>query len=267
MLLFRKNLLLYTGFILSVSCNNDVGSSRGPIVLGDSSLIVTETDPKYLTNYVTDIQLLSASADSAATDTFASNSPASGQARSEGEGLQIAFKEITVFIPDIATKTYTPQEPEKSAGVSYQIVDGKIRGNSLHLTRSEITRVSQRYMTTVVVKNKAGARLILETLNYTTAWDEITGKDGIYPVTGLEDAGLTHAKASAATIRNAVTQMARRKRYSRQDIRAWEAAVRQVRSIKDDPLTVVLRSVMWKIEGKDKDGKPYVKQVRLDLSF
>jgi branched-subunit amino acid aminotransferase/4-amino-4-deoxychorismate lyase len=65
---------------------------------------------------------------------------------------------------------------------------------------------------------------------------------------------------SPSALRNAVQQAARRQRLNRSDTQEWLDAVRNVRSANQSPATVVLRSVMWRIEGKG-----FSKELRIDL--
>lgn len=262
--------LFFLSLLALLSCDTNIrGGGRGAIVLGDSSTIVTETDPQYLHHAVADIHVLPLTEDSNATagraDTFRS-APPEKAARSSGEGLKVAFKELTVFIPEIKTRTYTRQDPQTSSGVSYQLTEGTLKDRDLHITgNAAVEKISQRYMTTVILENGNNSPLILENLNYTSSWKEIPGEQGIYPVTGIEENSLSYTKASPSTIRNAVNQAIKKKRLSKNAAREWQQKAEKVSSVNQKPLSVILRSVMWKIEGKDAQGKPFVKQLRIDL--
>jgi len=45
----------------------------------------------------------------------------------------------------------------------------------------------------------------------------------------------------------------------------WLRTVRNVRAANQKPLVIMLRSIMWKIDGKDADGKPISRQIRIDM--
>lgn len=250
------------------SCKEDKKQNSSPIILGDSSTIVTETDPNYLTDFVDDIQLrtvqedtLLAQIDSAhINDSIAANSKTMPDM--QGKGLKIPFKEVTVFIPGIETKTYTEQHPEKESGVSYEIVRGELQGNQLQFSGATITEIEQRYITNVIAKTDLGI-LELDALSNLTDWEPLKGSGNTYTITGLDKPDAK--RVSAAQIRSAVSRAAKNKRMSRQNIRKWESAVRKVKSVNQSPLSVVVRSVMWKIEGKDENGKFFHKQVRIDF--
>ena len=251
------------------ACKENRKQAGGPIILGDSSTIVTETDPRFLSDYVDDIQLQTpppdtsvAVGDTAATatpqDTLATVAPPPPD---PGPGLKIAFDEVTVFIPGIQTRTYG-SNPVTAHGASYELVAGDLDGNKLQLTGATITRVQQRYRTEVWAKTSLGS-LELDALGQTTNWMTIDGDKQGYAIWGLKNP--VFRKVSPAQIRSAVNRAARNKRMSRQSIRKWEAAVRNARSVTQKPLQAAVRSVMWKIEGRDSRGRGFQKQVRIDI--
>lgn len=260
--------------LLFAACKDNSKQGGKPIVLGDSSSIVTETDPAYLGDYVDDIQIREIPKDTvapetqAATDTTAPQTTATTQpaqpAAPKGSGLTVGFKEVTVFIPGIKTKTYRNQDPIKANGATYQLEGGNLVGNQITVSGANVTRVSQRYITRVVAENDLGT-LNLDALGTTTSWSPLKGNGKTYAISGLEPNRLEADKANQNQIRNAVSRAARSKRMSRQNIQKWEQSVRNVRSVNQAPLSVELRSVMWKIEGKDASGKIFQKQIRIDL--
>jgi len=275
----------YLLLLLCAACNTEGGKNRGPIVLGDTSTIVTETEEKYLTNFVDDIQVLPreaevptdtsslAAADTTrATDTATPPPVAASEepllpvapAGDAGDGLHVNFKEVQVFLPGIEAKSFRNQNPARSNGVSYQLTDGNIRGNVLKITGATVTRVSQRYITTVIAKNELGT-LNLESLGTTTEWRQLQGRNGSYTISGLEPQRLQTRNVPAANIRNAISRAARRQRLSRQTVQKWEQVARRITSVRQKPLSLALRSVMWKVEGRDARGRSFTKQVRLDM--
>jgi hypothetical protein len=278
---------LFIASMVVVSCNQGGKGSKasGPIVLGDPATIVTETDSQYLQNMVLDIQMNAKPSEpepAAATDGETPAIPDSAivneqlrkkeeaqqkeQPKEEvkeepkkeapkGKGLTMDLKEIEVFIPNIAGK---------GKNTSYQLTSGSLNGNTLKITGGTIQKVSQRYQTVVVATSSQGT-LVLDNLSTTTGWQTMKGSGGNYAITGLADNRLQAPKASAQAIRSAVEKAARKRKYSKAGINKWAAAVRNVRSVNQKPLDVKLRTVMWKIDGKDSKGKAFSKQLRIDL--
>lgn len=257
------------------SCNNEGGSgSNKPIVLGDPSTIVTETDTQYLQDFVADIKILKQtpqvptahdSTAAAPVDSSVQTPPVAATNEIPKEsGLTVPFKEVTIFIPGVETKTYTKQNLEKAPGASYEITDGQLQGNELKILNGDVDKVSQRYQTIVVAKSELGI-LVLESLNELDEWKPVKGKGNIYPIKGLTKKELEYKRVSNAAIRTAVTKAARNARLSKANQNKWVASVKNVKAVNQKPLSVALRSVMWKIEGKDPNGKRFQKQLRIDI--
>jgi hypothetical protein len=259
---------LFIASMVVVSCNQGAGNKAGgSIVLGDPATIVTETDSQYLKDMVMDIQMNAKPSEpepAAATETetpaVADSAIVNEQLRKKeeapkGKGLNADLKEIDVFIPNIVAR---------GKNTSYQLTSGHLNGNTLKITGGTIQKVSQRYQTVVVASNNLGT-LVLDNLTTTSDWQTMKGSGGSYAITGLADSRLKEPKASAQAIRSAVEKAARKKGYSKSAMNKWAAAVRNVRSVDQKPLDVKLRSVMWKIDGKDSKGKAFSKQLRVDL--
>lgn len=262
------------------ACNGvNSSNNHAPIVLGDSSTIVIEKDSQYVHDYVTDFHpnLPAASetpdtpaaekpaATTAATPATATTTTAPAQQAppvAPGKGLVIKFNEVTISIPGIATKSYS--NSQNANGASFQLVSGTVNGNHIQITNGTVTKVSQRYQVAVILKNHMGT-FQLSTLSETTDWAPIQGGNNVYTISGLEPNKLKMPAATTAEIREAVQKAARGRRLSKKKEQELLLSVRNTRSVNQAPLSTVLRSVIWKIEGKNAQGKPYQKQIRLDM--
>lgn len=265
--------IVICGFLYS--CNDMDTKSRGPIIMGDSNTIITEADSQYLHDFVADITPLepqpvadTAHADTAqkdSTQALAAQAPAApAVAAADGKGLKVAFSEVALFFPGIeARPAANSRNLQHATGATYQLLNGELNGNTVKITSGNITDVSMRYMTGVHAKNQLGIlKLDLGTL---TSWHSLKGSNGVYEISGLDDRHLVTDKAGPSQIRSSVIRATREARLSRKMQREWQNSLRNVRSVRQHPLSVYLRSVMWKIEGKDANGKPFMKQVRIDL--
>ncbi len=275
-------ILLPVIIICSLTACRDQNSSksRGPIVLGDSSTIVTETDPAVLHDQVVDLQPVlatenSAEAASPAPDTAkAESAPPDNQTAAAQtaatpvqavDGLNVPFKEVTLSIAGIRTKSYGKPDLQKARGASYQLTGGNLAGAQFRASGGTVTKVSQRYETVVRLQDGSD-KLALESLGkYTSDWTPLSGRNGVYTIAGLEKSNLEFRDVSPSAIRNAVQQSARRSRLSRSETQEWLDAVRSIRSVDQSPSTIVLRSVMWRVEGKDAAGKSFNKELRIDV--
>jgi hypothetical protein len=265
-----RTLLFLTCIVAASACNSDrTSKSRGPIVLGDSSTIVTETDEQLLQDQVPDLKpaIEEESASAPAGDTAAAKPAASTSAAAAptGNGLTVAFREVSFFIPNIETRSYNRGDLKNARGASYEITGGNLPGNTIRATVGSIQKVTQRYET--ILKLKDGTdELPLESLGkYASGWEPLTGSNGVFAIRGLEPASLEYKQVNPSSLRNAVQQAARRQRLNRQDTQDWMDAVRNVRSANQAPAMIVLRSVSWRLEGKDAAGKNFNKEVRIDV--
>ncbi len=262
---------------LLFSCKDHPSNNHGPIVLGDSSTIVTENDPQRLKDLVADLQPVipppenpdsvaakaQAAADSAKKTKTAVTSPSVATSLPDVAGLKAEFKEVTVLIPGISAKQAGRADLQRANGAVYTFVSGTINGSTIRVT-GNITKVSQRYQTTVVLKNEMGT-MAIDPLSTTTGWEALKGSNNQYKITDLDQKSLDYPDVGTQAIRSAVMKAAKRHRYSRKKVAEWEYSVRRVRSVNQKPMYVMLRSVMWKIDGKDANGKIFSKQIRIDM--
>jgi hypothetical protein len=258
---------------LFAACNDDENNkTSGAIVLGDTSTIVTEKDSRNLGDFVADVKVKEAERkqeeearqqqeEQAAT---VSQQATAYQPITTGKGLQVAFKDIQVFIPGIETKSFSNQNPERTGGASYQLTAGNIKNSQLRISGASITKVSQRTISYVLASSDLG-KLRLQSLGHTSDWYEIKGSNGVYAISGLNPNQLEVKNTTPSAIRNAVLREAKRSRCSRKTIQAWDDALGNNPSLSRLPFTVDVRSIMWKIEGKDAQGRTFYRQLRIDL--
>ncbi len=266
--------------VLFFSCNNVQTKNHGPIVLGDSATIVTENDPDKLRDLVKDLtpeiktsdvkdsieaaqkaaaQQKEADTAKKATATTTQQAPAT----LTGNGLKADFGSFTFLIPDVTAKLASNPNLARANGAVYSFTSGTIAGNHIQVTAG-VTKISQRYQTVIAIKNQLGT-LPLETLSTTTAWQALKGTGNVYKITGLDEKMLEYPEANKNTIRAAVMKSCKRHKISRRKTEEWEASVRNARAVNQKPMFVILRSVMWKVDGKDANGKVFSKQIRVDM--
>lgn len=270
------NLLIASSIVLLASCTNPISNkNHGPIVLGDSVTIITESDPNKLVDQVPDLKPAIEEAveqmpvkdttKPVIADQQPQETPAAQTQAPVGNGLNIAFKEVTIFIPNVTTRSYGNKNLQNARGASYELQSGELAGNTLRMMNGTVQKVTQRYQTVIVLKD-GGDILPLESLGtYSSDWEALRGNGNSFQISGLAANQLQANKVSQSSIRNAVQQAGRRARMSRSEIADWEDIARNVRSANQAPATVLLRSVSWRIEGKDSRGRAFNKEVRIDL--
>lgn len=277
----KTALPIYIFVLLAMSACNDSDNPTGqapPIKMGDPATIVTETDTQYLADIVPDLNLntgrpvtiASTKPDStppaAVPDTTQAPTPASETvaAQPTGKGLKVPFPQVEFFIPNIETKTYKEPNLETDYGASYELTEGTLRDNKIYIKGAQIEDVYMRYQTIIVARNNLGT-LPLESLRKLTDWKKQKGSNGVYEIEGLEPNKLEGLKVSNKAIRNAVSRDARGRNWSRSGVQKWLNAVRNTRNSTQKPLHTELRSVMWKVNGKDANGRPFTRQLRIDV--
>lgn len=270
----RLLLTISAGWLLFSACNSPATQSHGPIKLGDPATIITETDPARLQDVVAELK----PATTAPVQPVAQQQPADTAKHTQpatvttpvpppqaANGINIAFKEVTIVIPGITAKQFGKTDLTNATGAVYSLLAGQLQGSTLRIGGAAINKVSQRYQVVVVLKGRNGY-LPLESLGATTSWAPIQGANGIYPVKGLTEQELIYPKANESAIRNAVQRAARSRRLSRAKTQEWlDVLGRNIKATNQRPLAITLRSVMWKIDGKDASNKPFSKQIRIDI--
>lgn len=274
-----RYIILAAAWLLA-SCGSQQQGPGGAIVLGDSATIVTEKDEAQLKDLVTDLQPVippaedkdkdpePTPADTAKTVAAAqpaTATPAQAQALPAGPGLRAEFGEVTVFVPGLNVKQHGRADLSRASGATYSLSSGNLDGATLRVS-GNVTKVSQRYQTIVVLNSDMGD-IALDALVYTTSWKAIQGNNNTYSVDVPSARNAEHNNAGAASIRVAVQKEARQRRLNPRKRQHLFDEVRNVRSVTQKPLSVVVRSVMWKIDGKDERGRNYSKQVRLDIPY
>lgn len=281
----RRNSLygiLISGLILLSSCGDSQSQKHGTIVLGDPSTIVTETDSSRLQDMVTDLkpqikpaapeveEPSSKPADPPSPEKPVTEAPpaqvpapASAKMQISGPGLNADFNIMSMQVPNLDVQPAGNKNLARANGAVFIYKGGNINGNVIKVT-ANVTKVSQRYQSVIVLKNELGV-LPLETLTKTASWQAVKGANNVYRIAGIDEKNLEYEDAGAGEIKNAVSKAASKRRYSRKKVQEWVNSVKNVRDVKQKPLHVMLKTVMWKIDGKDADGKLFSKQIRIDI--
>ena len=275
-------MFLIAGVALLGGCKSNNAKNHGPIVLGDSSMIVTEKDPKKLADLVTDLQpdippavntdsIAKAEAEKSKSQETAKDTahkavvvaPIENSMLPDVAGLKAEFKEVTVLIPGVSAKISGNANLKNSNSAVYTLLSGELDGTSIHV-KGNVTKVTQKCQSVIIVKNKLGS-LPLDNLTETSDFEAVKGSKNVYPVTNIDESSLEYPKVNNNAIRNAVTHAANKRRMNHKKVQEWVNSVASVHSANQKPLVVTLRSVIWKIDGKDEKGKNFSKQVRIDV--
>lgn len=248
--------------------NGSPNKTHGPIVLGDSATIVTESDAERLQDGMADLKSASGGEDegnatpvrdTAHATTVSTPAPVSTPAN----GLTAAFKEVKLTLTGLTAREKT-KDYGTARGASFTLAGGSLAGSSLQASGGTISKVTQRYSTVIAVQDGA-EKLMLDNLSNTGNWQTLQGSGGAYSLAGLDAAKLEYKNAKPVEIRNAVQQAARKQKLNRQDTQDWLDAVKNVGAANQSPCVVVLKSITWRVEGKDAAGKSFSKELRIDV--
>lgn len=279
--------VLYSVFSISflflqTSCgNSSKPQNRGAIVFGDSSTIVTESDPRFLSNNVTDIvpqkqTLVVDSIQKAETKDIdkaklvVAQPKATEVAKPEAvEGLSAPFEGFEIYISGLEARAGKKVNWQNSNGASFTLESGLLQGKQIALKSGTITKVTQRVQTVVMLKTNNGKLFKLSALSSDqSAWLSLKENNGKFIVRGLNNNELKYTKKiSANALRNAVQKLARSNRMSRKEEQKLLNSIRAVRSANQAPCSIALQSVIWKISGKDAKGKSVEKELRVDINL
>jgi hypothetical protein len=261
--------------------NSSAPKNRGAIVFGDSSTIVTEKDPRFLSNNVEDFvpQKAVETIDTTASETpKAIETPKANTTKTEikeepkpnsANGLNAPFQSLQVFMEGVNAGPGKKIDWSKDKAASFIVNDGEFNAQKMVVKGAEVNKIMQRVQTIVLIKRTNGRVYKLAALpSSTSAWQTLKGSKGNYSITGLAKGQLKYNnKLSANAIRNAVQKWARSSRLSKKETQQLLLSMRNVRSPQQAPCSIGLQSAVWKISAKDASGKPIEREIRVDFNF
>lgn len=277
-----KNLiatLFISSLILVQACDSGKApKSRGTIVFGDSATIVNEKDPQYLSDNVTDFVPVKEEAPAKDTATIPQQTAVVETAPEEevitkkeepknaAKGLEVPFKGLSIAVSGIEVRNNKTIDWNTAKGVAYTIEKGNLANASLSCKGATVSKVMQRIQTVVLVKTKSGRNIKVSGLpTYSSDWQALKGNTGSYSLSSVADNRLSYGqKFSLQATKNAVQKAARANRMNRKEEEELLSSVNRVRAYNQAPLSIALKSVIWKISAKDAAGKTIEKELRID---
>ena len=268
-----KKQCLYISFLLLVflSACKERPKNAAPIILGDSTYIVTEQDTNYLQNLTEDIApTKKKSAESQITKMMVQvDSLKSSQKMEEASnadvklnGFTINFSECSVIFDGITDHALNATQNERAThSVSYLKDAGSLLETQLEVSALTDIQVEQRLFVKLSVE-KNGESVILNDLGkFTTPWYPLAGKNNRFVSVGTNS--LLFEKTDAGKIKNALESALRKKKMSKDEIQSWMKEIAQTKAYTDAPCVLVPTSAQWRIMGK-LDGKVVRKLVQFD---
>lgn len=263
-------LLLLTG----ASCGNNTGKTgKGPIILGDSATIITETDSQYLKDEVLDIEPRRAMEIDTAVP-----KPKEGAAlpvkdtvvtakrQPEESGQAIDFGTAKVILAGLKLKEPRKQNAAQDNGLSYVLNSGDLGASKLVVYGARNITVKQRYQSRLVLKSSLGTVDLRNLGLYTSGWNNISGSNaGNKQSFALGDLNrIVYTQINNNKVKNAADRELRKRRTNSRTIQSWMKEIKRVRSGNDKPCEIILDNVQWQISGTDEKGKAFHKTIRID---
>lgn len=283
MKIFKFIIVIFLVTFFVTSCDtNPPKTTHGAIILGDSSTIVTETDSNFLSDNVHDFEPVLTSPPEAkdsiqkevVIDTpqkalTETTSTTKSIEKNIKEGLQVPFKDAELFIAGIKAKLGQNPNWEKAHSAAYTVLSGTLEGKMLQIDFSKVTSVKQRIQTVVMLETSNGKKFELTALgDDESSWEELKLQKGGVLLKGFEQNSLKFEnKFNPALLKQAVQKMARQNRMNRKDLQNLLNDIRKVNKPNQHPCSIALQSVVWKINGLDKNGKSVERSLRLDFSL
>ncbi|WP_118975807.1 hypothetical protein [Taibaiella koreensis] len=261
--------------LLLASCGSNSGSrNRGPIVLGDSGTIITETDSQYLKDDVLDIEPRhqqqeapkAAPGEHQKVATPAKDTTPVTRQQPEAAGQGIDLGGARLVLAGLKLKEPRRQNPVQETSLTYSLQSGKLGASKLIVYGGKNITVKQRYQSRLLLKSELGTVDLRELGLYTSAWTNISaGHNGdaqSFSLSTLNNAGFSQVNNNK--IKNAADRELRKRRTNSRTIQSWMKEIHRTRSANDEPCEIELDNVQWQISGTDEKGKPFHKTIRVD---
>lgn len=273
-----KLLHVYTLFCLMglcslLACTEKPRGGTKPILLGDPSGIVTETDSTYLKNFTNDIspkQVQSSEAEITNMMVEVDSAKASAAMEKESEevplrlsGLTIPIGTAQVVLNGIEGHTLNRESPNPALrSVAYVHDAGEWKELKLGVSGLTDVRVEQRLMTRLVVTINDETILLNSLGRFTSPWYNLPGNGKQFVSLGANS--INYMAVEGAKIRAAAQTDINAKKWSSSKKQEAIKTLQPIRSFHDKPCAVVVKSIQWRINGM-LEGKKVQQLIQVDL--
>lgn len=248
--------------------------NHGPIVLGDSTTIITETDSQYLRDMVMDIQPTAPSRQeepAPAKDTAAKRQPvkdtlAAVKQEAAVPGFTIDFGDASVVLAGLDAAQPKRQDPKRESDLSYSLRSGEPGKGKLVFYNAKNVTVKQRYQSRLLLKSALGTVDLRDLGLYTSGWNTVpvAAKGNTQSVDLNALLRPSFSQVNNNKVKNAADRELRKRRAGSKTIQSWLKEIRSIRGANDKPCEIELDNVQWQISGTDAKGKPFRKNIRID---
>jgi hypothetical protein len=266
----KYNLLFLILAICVFSCKEKPNVTT-PIILGDTSTIVTESDERFLKNITEDISpKKKRTTEKQITSMMIEvDSAKSAQKLDQGNtssplyGFTINFAECDVVFDGLSAHAIqNSQDERKSNSVSYVKDAGELNEIALQIRGLDEARVEQRNYLKLFLQNGSEEIILNDLGKYISVWYPLAGKDFKYVSLGINSHQFF--AIDNAKLKNALDRELRKKKKTNQEIQSWMDLIKKTNTYSDAPCKLKWMSAQWRITGK-KSGKRVQKLIQFDM--
>lgn len=255
--------------ILSSCSENSGNSNKGPIKLGDSATIITETDSQYLRDDVIDLEpkpeaeeIPEQKVQAPVKDTAVAVQAAAPKT----DGYTVDFGEAKMVLAGLDARDARRQNAEKDNGLTYAVKSGKLESGKVVFYGVKNVTVKQRYQSKLVLKSELGSVDLRDLGLYTSGWSPLpaSAASGTQSFSLASLNRIDYTNVNNNKIKNAADRELRKRRAGSKTIQSWMKEIRGIRSADDKPCDIILDNVQWQVSGTDAKGRPFQKNIRID---
>ena len=263
--------LICIPFLLQLSCKDQSTPARKTIEMGDTSSIVTETDPAFLENKTEDISPANRkSTEGKITSMMREVDSAHSAQKLEQEGnstpvqgFTIHFAECDVVFEGLSAHALKNTQDERASNsVAYLHDAGNLDEIALQLNGLEDLKVEQRLFTHLLIQIDEKTYTLNDLGKFITPWATLAGKDTKF--ISLGNNSLQFFQVTQEKLKAAFERELRKKHLNHNAQQSLLQLLKKTRSYTDAPCKVEMVSSQWRITGK-KNGKRIQKLVQIDL--
>lgn len=275
-----KNILYISGLMLLCYSCNEVTQPKNvaPIILGDSTTIVTETDSQYLKNVIDDIEpsknqpiaKTNGTTQAQKTDTVLQLKSTTENITSTANNIKTNSNDFVlnlknntqIIFKDIATKEFKAQDPSTQNDLSYLITKGDINKSAITVNNGSLTEVLHKSKIVYKVKTSQGELKLSTLARESSNWTKLPLKSNVVTLSNINSPAAV--KITAKEIQTAIDKAISNKKYKSGVREKLRKELAGVNSINHKLISYVTDYQQFTISGKDAKGVTFKKIIRLD---
>lgn len=271
--MMRTSFLFICLVSLLSSCENKLKDPK-PIVLGDPTTIVTESDTTYLRNFTNDISpVAKKSSESQITKMMVQVDSLKNTKKLEEEtnahvpinGFTINFAECSLIFNGIyAHALNESQDERKSNSVSYLKDGGELTDMKFQVNNLTEIKTEERITVQLAIVNGDEQFVLQDLGKFTTQWYPLAGNQNTFISVGTNS--LQFNSVDNRKIKLALQQELTKKKKNKAEQEKWMSLISSTNSYSEAPCKLVIRSAQWRVIGKS-DGKRVQKLIQFDIAI